>query len=122
MEYLVKATLRYKYNTLSEYKICEFIGEHFVLGYEVIKDGEVVGVSFSCVVDGKYTLDGYNYGVSIFSASHAGKLVLKDLKIYTDIVFTIHKEVERSATVLAKRIGFKEIGKFDGNIIFSKEI
>jgi hypothetical protein len=122
VEYLANSVYRYKYNVMSLYEIYEYIGKHFILGYEIFKDGDHEGVAFAMCYNGVYTMDGYNDGHSFFAAVNGGRRVCKDLfDGYTDVVYTGHRVSERVVTLVTKRIGFKEVETKEGIIVLRLE-
>jgi hypothetical protein len=106
---LCKAIFREQGKDLTLSEIYEYIGKYFVLGYEVWADDKLKGWSYSLKINGIYTLVGHNEGVSVFSASKAGKMVVHDIfKDYADIITTYHGTVHTNLHALVKRIGFKK--------------
>ena len=107
---LCNMAFRYERNTLSLNEVTDRLTEWYVLGYEVWVDGKIKGFSFALLVNGIYTLDGYNEGVSVFTASKMGKMVCRDLFSagITDVIYTAHYTDELASHALVKRIGFKK--------------
>ena len=104
-------TLDFTYETAES----EFFREgHFVFGYEVFNNNIRCGVAFALVYDDLYTLDGYNESSYFFMAVLAGKAVVDKLFLkYTDVAFTEHEIDNKMATLLAKRVGFKQFTQYD---------
>ena len=124
LENLCTAILRDKKHLDQDYDL-EFIrgkiNETFVIGYEGWIDGKCKGWAYSLNMDGLYTLDGHNEGVSVFFASKMGKMILKELfEKYTDLVVTAHKTADEPLNALAKRTGFKKMTEFEDKILFYK--
>ena len=116
---LCKMAYEYEKNTLSLEEITEKLTDWYVLGYEAWVDGEIKGFAFSLLVNNLYTLDGYNEGVSIFTAAKMGRMVCKDLfDNYTDRIMTFHFSNQNRLHALVKRIGFKEAMTVGDRIIF----
>jgi len=100
--------------------IREKVNAWFVLGYEIWIDGECKGWAYSLKTEeGLYTLDGHNFGVSVFLASKAGKMVIDDLfEKHTDLVVTAHKTKDKNLNALAKRVGFKWMCEYGDKTLF----
>ena len=107
---------------VSRETINEWLFSSFVFGYEALLDGVAVGWSYCTLIGGGYFLDGCNIKVNPFIASKMGKMICEDLRnIYNcKIVLTYHKEKEKHATVLAKRIGFQRLFKLQDTVFFYK--
>ena len=115
---LGKAIFRYERNTLTVDEIHELLNKHFVLGYEVWVDGECKCWAFALKINGIYTLDGHNYGVSVFSASRVGKMVVNDLFKLTTLITTCHATDNKSLHAVVKRVGFKYWTEFEDKALF----
>ena len=116
---LCNACFQYDRNTLSLEEITEKFSKWYVLGYEVWQDGQIKGWSYALKVNGIYTLDGINNGVSVFSASRAGKMVAKALfKDHTDFIITGHDVDQKELDILAKRVGFKHLLNYEDRTLF----
>jgi len=99
---------RYKYSTWGLDTVLLMLDKCFVFGYFVISEGKTKGVAFALLVNGMYSLDGYNEGVPVFDAVRAGRKVVQRLfDERTDTVYTSHLMAEKGVTALAKRIGFR---------------
>lgn len=120
---LCYAAYNHHRNTDSLDEIADLHDKCFLLGYGVEVNGELKGFSYSLKVPFGdthfYTLDGYNYGVPVFTASKAGKMVCADLfRDHTDIIYTAHYKDEKHLHALVKRIGFEKLADRDDLIIF----
>jgi hypothetical protein len=116
---LAMAIYREQGKDISITEIYDYIGKYFVLGYEVWKDDKLKGWSYSLKINGIYTLDGHNEGVSVFSASTAGKLVVRDIfKDYADIIITVHDTGDKALDALVKRIGFRKWFEYEDTTQF----
>ena len=118
LSYLAICVYRDKNNELTMTEIYELLGKHFLFGYEIWNNGKREGVAFAKQVGDAYTLDGYNEGKHFFGAVCGGRKVCKELfEKHTDVIWTAHPEKERLITLLAKRIGFKEIKRELGFVV-----
>ena len=114
---LCYGVINYSRNTLSYEEIYTYLNKYYTLGYEVSVDGVPKGWAYALRINDLYTLDGHNYGVSIFTASKMGKMVCDDLfKEYT--IFTAHYSEEEHLDALVKRIGFKKHGILQDITVF----
>lgn len=117
--YIIDLAQKYKYNTLSLHALniaCDFV-KHIWVG---TVNGVKAGVVFLCYIPAFnwWTLDAYKDDALLKSLDNKGNFSYRSgrlvmdwfFKNIRDELYTAHEKQNRGATIVCKRLGFKESG------------
>lgn len=130
-EYLLELSKRYKLNKLNDSELTrslEYV-KHLWLGERL---GTLAGVIYLCFIPNFnwWTLDAYKDDRLLKSLDNKGDFSYRAGKLIIDwffenkidsTLYTVHEEANRGATIVCKRLGFKEVGLFDSFLILKLE-
>lgn len=129
--YLLELALSNKYNKLSEKDLTKSLGYIKYVWVGETKSRKA-GVIFLCYIEpiDWWTLDAYKDDSLLKVLDNRGDFSYRSGTLITNWfmqtlkkdLYTVHEEANRAATVVSKRIGFKEITTFDQFIILKKEL
>lgn len=120
-DYAIKIDLKDRTTKESKEEVERVFKEDVWRLWEVYKDGERIGVVFSCCVKGTYTIDGYNETKDFWAAVVAGRKACDKIFEKTDVIYTLHDKKEWKITLLAKMMGFQVVKYHEGDVLLKRE-